>query len=212
MANSDIEKRTQYGTLGFLPLEIRQIIWDCLLRPAKDSSRLDSDASMESLSLQIYDIKTPDRVTRVRSVDMMVIQQLRRASKTLSDEIDHYFVSTRDFYFWSPSRLEACFKSDFAGLLRRITIAASMWEEDQRKDVRQAFNYIPSSLQFMTLKLGPLTEHSFRRQLCTLEMLVNKTARLAPHASICFCKDKWFNQISLDQQAQLEATLKDVER
>lgn len=57
-----------------------------------------------------------------------------------------------------------------------------------------------------------VTKMVFNGQLYIIDVLAKRMARSAPEASLTICKDDIFNYFSVEQQAQFEAVLKDVER
>ena len=149
-------------------MEIRQSVWDYVLRPAEMFSRVGPDAYIQRMDgpavwRQIYTVYPSSVESYASNNEMIAIQNIRLVSRTLRAEINQYFFCTRDFYFWSPIRLTKIFEADWASSLRDFTVSIYTWRGNKDSDWIEAFHYVPPSLRSVMFKLGSVSRKPFHR-------------------------------------------------
>ena len=170
----DMARHTHFGTLGYLPPEVRQRVWEYLFEPFK-ALEIDGEIEIGIFEPDFYpefhySIFDPDGIRGLfwkRLPSRETLYNLRDASADVQLEIDHLYLSTRIFHFPDAACLTAYlgFLGEQASSLRRISIALPRTFDKYERDWVDAsankawidpFAHLPPELSSVTFRLGIL--------------------------------------------------------
>ena len=212
------------GTLGYLPAEIRLIIWEHLFLllhlKADESHRYDPRGRIQTSCYpwsNCYVLFNPESESLLGPYEGTVINLLK-ALPRMTSEIHHTYLSTRTFYFPTPRCMEDYLEviAQHAASLRNITMLLTEDLKANRAWI-DAIDYLPKDLDSMTFKLsgfctGYKTLKYVQAQLSVLDTLNKRAIRTAPTARILIQEAERSDRHSVAVWAVIEAVMTDCER
>lgn len=215
---SDLERGTELGTLGYLPPEIRDKIWQHTLSKDSLGERVDlayfhPPVSCDSIFSTLFFFPHRDK----RSLG---IRNLRLASTTMRNELDHVFLSTRTFHFPWPRAMTEFWNamSIDKRSIRSISVDISPTQNNGRW--LETFAFLPRGIRSLTFEVNIESSlrasnwsKNFEMNASSLAYLKKEAMKRAPDVVIGFiCRNRFISPSELEEvKAAIEDLVKETE-
>ena len=214
----DLERGTELGTLGYLPPEIRNKIWQHTL--SKDSLRERVDLAYFHPPVSCDSILSALFFFPQRDKRSLGIRNLRLASTTMRNELDHVFLSTRTFHFpWPRAMIEFWDAMSIdKRSIRSISIDASPTQNNGRW--LDTFASLPCGIRSLTFEIDIESSlrasnwsKDFEMNASSLAYLKKEAMKRAPDVVVGFiCRNRFMSPSELEKmKAAIEHLVKETE-